>query len=226
MDTSSLAEAKQTQAEMAQRVLIQDCVNHSISFVAGMDVSNNRFDPSQMIFAASVMLSYPDLSVVETSTQANKQTFPYIPGFLSFREAPALIQAFDGVKRRPDVIMVDGHGISHPRALGIASHIGVMLDIPTIGVAKSILIGEPEGILAEEAGSQIPLIWKGHQIAALLRTKKRCAPLIVSAGHKISLDSAVRLVMCCVKGYRLPEPTRQAHLAANACRKMHMTESS
>lgn len=217
---NSIAEAKQSQIEMAQQVILKDSLKE-ICFVAGMDVSNNRFDSTKMIFAASVLLSYPFLSIMDMTTHSEKQEFPYVTGLLGFREAPALIQAFERLTRRPDVILIDGHGVSHPRELGIASHIGVLLDIPTIGVAKSILVGEPAGVLADGPGSQVPLVWKGKEIATVLRTKKRCSPLYISAGHRISLDAAVGVVMSCLKGYRLPEPTRQAHLAANACRKKH-----
>lgn len=114
--------------------------------------------------------------------------------------------------------MVDGHGISHPRRLGVASQIGILLDIPTIGVAKSILVGEPDGSLGEEAGSSVPLVWKGTLIGQVVRTKRRCQPLYISAGHKISLQTAINLVLSCVKNYRMPEPTRRAHLVANAHR--------
>ena len=115
--------------------------------------------------------------------------------------------------------MVDGHGISHPRRLGIASHIGVLLNIPTIGVAKSVLVGHPAGPLGEAKGDCVPLIWKGEQIGTFLRTKKCCHPVIISAGHRISLGTAVEIVLEYATRYRLPEPTRQAHLAANRCRK-------
>lgn len=216
---ASIAQAKESQHEMAKNILLKDSIQLPFSFIAGMDVSNNRFDPGQMLFASSVLLSYPTLNVVQTGLYAEKQRFPYIPGLLGFREAPVLVQAFQQLTIRPDIIMVDGHGISHPRGLGIASQLGLLLDIPTIGVAKSILVGKPEQPLAEEAGSQTSLIWKGKTIGMLVRTKRRCLPLIVSAGHKITLETAIEVVTRCLKGYRLPEPTRNAHLAANRHRR-------
>jgi deoxyribonuclease V len=215
----SRKEAEIAQQEMAKKVLVKDTFNKPIQYIGGMDVSNTPFDPEQMIFGALVTLSFPSLSIVETKTLANKQTVPYIPGLLGFREVPILLQLTSKLSYIPDLLMVDGHGVSHPRGLGIASHLGVLLDIPTIGVAKSILVGKPAETLSEEVGSMTPLLWKGNEIAMLLRTKKRCSPLIISVGHKISLQTAVELVMLCLKKYRLPEPTRHAHLASNSYRK-------
>lgn len=215
---NSVAEACATQKEMAACVRTIDDFPKPIQNIAGMDVSNNRFDPQKMLYAAAITLSYPCLTPIQTITEANRQTIPYIPGLLGFREAPILHDAYHQLLT-PDLIMVDGHGISHPRGLGIASHLGVLLDIPTIGVAKTILVGTPAGPLAEEAGSTVPLVWKEKEIGVLLRTKKRCSPLIISVGHKVSLSTAIKLVMSCLKGYRLPEPTHLAHLAANVRRK-------
>lgn len=142
-----------------------------------------------------------------------------MPGLLGFREAPILVQACEQLSERPELIMVDGHGVSHPRGCGVACHVGVLLDIPTIGVAKSILVGEPAGPLSEEPGSRVALTWQGKEIGACLRTKRRCAPLIISAGHRITLDTAAEWIFRCSKRHRLPEPTRNAHLAANGYRK-------
>jgi deoxyribonuclease V len=213
----SIQKALKLQQELARKVLQQDAFG-PIHLIGGMDVSCNLYDPAQMVYAAAVVLSYPDLHVVAQATTSQKQTFPYVPGFLSFREAPALIAAFEKLPLKPDLIFVDGHGIAHPRKLGIASHIGVLLDIPTIGVAKSILVGAPEAPLAPNPGSQTPLHWKGECLAMLLRSKLRSLPLIISPGHRISLPTAVEYVQKSLRGYRLPEPTRQAHLAANRCR--------
>lgn len=213
-----IKEAIAMQKEIAKKVIIQDILVYPQT-IAGMDVSNTPFDPESRIFGSILVLSYPDLEILETKVQQTLQTFPYIPGLLGFREAPVLVQAFEQLQKKPDLIFVDGHGISHPRGLGIASHIGVLLDIPTIGVAKSILVGTPEGILGEDVGSYVPLKWKGKEIGRLLRTKKRCAPLIISVGHKVTLQEAIKWVLSCLKKWRLPEPTRKAHLAANAYRK-------
>lgn len=158
-------------------------------------------------------------SLIETAAIQGPSPFPYIPGLLGFREAPLLIEVFQKLSYHPDLLMVDGHGVSHPRGLGIASHLGVLLNIPTIGVAKSILVGAISTPLSEAPGSMAPLLWKGQEIARVIRTKKHCLPLIISAGHKISLETAVKLVMQCITQYRLPAPTRQAHLSANNARK-------
>ncbi|MGZ3632734.1 MAG: deoxyribonuclease V [Parachlamydiaceae bacterium] len=215
----SIPEAQAAQKDMAKKVVLEDDLPESIKHIGGLDVSNTPFDPEQKIFGAATVISYPSLSLVETATQTNRQTFPYVPGLLGFREAPTLIEAYKQLSILPDIIMVDGHGVSHPRGLGIASHLGVLLGIPTIGVAKSILVGTPAGPLPEEVGSTVPLVWKGKEIGMMLRTKKRCLPLIISAGHKVSLKTAVELVMSCLTKYRLPESTRYAHLTANKARK-------
>jgi deoxyribonuclease V len=211
-----LTQALASQKEMAERVLLED--PPFPQSIAGVDVSNTPFDPAQIIFGAVVLFDYPDLKVIDTAARSDVQKFPYIPGLLGFREAPTLVQVCNQLSRRPDLIFVDGHGISHPRGLGIASHLGVLLDIPTIGVAKSILVGKPAGPLGEEVGSTVPLVWKGKEIGILLRSRKRALPLIISPGHKITLPTALSYVQHCLKGYRLPEPTRQAHLAANRAR--------
>lgn len=217
----SLAAAAVIQKQLAERVILQDQLP-ALTTIGGMDVSNNLFDPAQMVYATVVMLDARQLTLTATYNAALQQPFPYISGFLGFREAPALIAAIDNLPQLPDVIFVDGHGISHPRGLGIASHIGVLLDRPTIGVAKSILVGHPEGILRPEAGSQVPLVWKNKKIATVVRTKKRCNPLIISPGHKISHETAVELVLNYTRGYRLPEPTRFAHKMSNEYRKQFL----
>ena len=138
---------------------------------------------------------------------------PYIPGLLSFRELPCILGAFDKLKQRPELVMVDGQGIAHPRRLGIASHLGLWLDLPTIGCAKSILRGNyDKDVLGEEPGSWVPLIdtRKKEVLGAALRTRARVNPMFISLGHRISLETSIRYVVACSKGYRLPEPTRQA----------------
>jgi len=211
------------QKELAAKILLKDDFNPP-KWIGGMDVSCNLYDPKKMIYAAVVVLDAKTMDVVERAAVAEKQTFPYVPGLLGFREAPALVHAFEKLTKKPDLILVDGHGISHPRGLGIASHIGAVLNIPTIGVAKSILVGEVEQPLSEDPGSQAPLTWKNQTIAMAYRSKARCNPLYISAGHRITLASAVKIVERCLKKYRLPEPTRQAHLAANSCRLNFMNE--
>jgi deoxyribonuclease V len=213
-------EAFKIQKMMAAKVVIEDCFNLP-KRICGLDVSNNPYDSDSMVYASAVILSYPELEVIEEVSASAQQTFPYIPGLLGFREAPVLLQAIDKLHNSVDLYFIDGHGISHPRGLGIASHIGVLLDRPTIGVAKSILVGHAEESLGDVPGSLTALKWKEKEIGMLLRSKKRSNPLIISSGHKVSLSSAVNLVVHCLNGYRLPEPTRQAHLAANRARVKH-----
>lgn len=214
----SLELAAKIQSKLAENVILTDQFE-PIEYIGGMDVSNSPYDPINMIYATIVILD-KQLSIVETANVSEQQNFPYISGFLGFRETPALIQAWQKLTIKPQLIFVDGHGISHPRGLGIASHVGVLLDRPTIGVAKSILVGKPESELGLKPGDQTPLIWKKHSIGTMLRTKLRCNPLIISPGHKVSMNTAVNLVLQYFRGYRLPEPTRQAHLAANAYRRL------
>lgn len=217
---ASLEEAARIQRTLAKHVILEDQFEHP-RFLGGMDVSNNLYDPRQMIYAAAVLLEMPNLELKDQFAVASQQKLPYMPGFLGFREAPALVEAFKGLTQNPDLAFIDGHGTSHPRGLGIASHIGVLLDIPTIGVAKTILVGKPEGLLGSVAGDTVPLIWKGKTLGLVLRTKANCNPLIISAGHKISLETALAWVLKTLVKHKLPEPTRQAHLAANACRKKY-----
>ena len=214
----NLEEAAAVQRLLAERVSLQDD-STPVETLAGVDVSNNLRDPDNMIYAAVVTLNFPFLKVTDKAGMDQQAQFPYIPGFLGFREAPAIVEAFQKLAHPPDLILVDGHGISHPRRLGIASHLGVLLDRPTIGVAKSVLVGKPSGELGPEPGDSVPLLWKGQQIGMVLRTKRRANPLYISPGHKISLPTAIDWVLKCLTGYRLPEPTRQAHLAANEFRR-------
>jgi len=140
--------------------------------------------------------------------------FPYVPGLLSFREGPGVLAAIARLTTPPDLILYDGQGIAHPRRLGIASHLGVLLDIPGIGVAKSRLIGQ-HATPGEEKGDWAPLLDKGERIGAVLRSRRGCLPLYVSTGHRVSLETAIALVLACTPRYRLPETTRQAHRLAS-----------
>ncbi len=214
----SLKEASVIQRALCKQVIKEDCLTH-VRSICGMDVSCQRYDPERKIYAAAFCIDSSTLKEQECSLIDTRACFPYVPGFLGFREAPALIKAYQNLRHPPDLIFVDGHGICHPRGLGIASHVGVLLDLPSIGVAKSILIGTPRGCLGSEVGDLVPLIWKEQEIGILLRTKKRAHPLVISIGHKISLPSAVHFVLNCLKGYRLPEPTRLAHLHSNTYRR-------
>lgn len=207
---ASSSEALRIQKELAARVSREAAIGE-VRLIAGADVAaGGRGHPAR---AAVVVLSYPALTLVETSTVEVPLRFPYIPGLLSFRESPVLVQAFEQLESIPDLVMVDGHGISHPRRIGIASHLGLLLDLPTIGCAKSRLVGQYEEV-APEPGSWAPLIDKDEVIGAVVRTKLGVKPVFVSIGHKVDLESAVSWVLRCCRGYRLPEPTRTAHRIA------------
>lgn len=181
-------------------------------FIAGIDVSS-PLRARGMGTAAVVVLAYPGLELVETQTVRGQIDFPYVPGLLSFREAPLILQAFEKITHTPDLIIVDGQGIAHPRRMGIAAHLGLFFDIPTIGCAKSRLCGtyvEP----APAAGNFEELIDNGESVGVVLRTKNNVKPLFISVGNNIAIEDAVFWIMRCCRGYRLPEPIRFAHQAA------------
>jgi len=178
-----------------------------LRLVAGLDA---HYQPSAgLAWGAVALLTWPDLELLESALACRPLDFPYVPGLLSFREAPALIAALACLSRQPDLAFVDGQGIAHPRRLGLASHVGVLAGLPTIGVAKSRLIGTfaPPG---PERGASSPLTDKGEVIGTVLRTRAGVRPLFVSVGHRIGLDAAVDLVLAAAPRYRLPEPTRLA----------------
>lgn len=211
-------EAITVQKELAQKVILKDEVG-DVNYVAGVDVSCELFKPALAHHAAVVILSFPELEVVEQVSYSALVDFPYIPGLLAFREVPLIVKALEKVKTKSDVILVDGHGISHPRKLGIASHLGVLTNYATIGCAKSILVGEPCGVLQSEKGSFVPLKYKGETVGRVLRTKNNVSPIYVSIGHKISLEKACGIVLNCTTKYKLPEPIRAAHKYANQVRR-------
>jgi deoxyribonuclease V len=208
----SIAQAKQIQSELANQVLRKsEAIKPRL--IAGVDISapNSR----GIARAAAVILNYPELEVIEVKTAEDKLNFPYIPGFLSFRETPLVLAACQKLSTDPDLILVDGQGIAHPRRFGIASHVGLLLNIPTIGCAKSRLCGTHAPITAE-AGAYAELTDNGEIIGVALRTKDDVSPIYVSIGHKIDLPTAIHWVLQCCRGRRLPEPSRLAHLAAGS----------
>jgi deoxyribonuclease V len=178
-----------------------------VETVAGIDVSI-RDDTAQ---AAIAVLRLPDLDVVDKAIYRCAVPFPYVPGLLSFREMPAILPALERLSVRPDVLMTDSQGLAHPRRFGLACHLGVVLDHPALGVAKSRLTGEPAGNLATEKGAHVPLVDGGKTVGALLRTRTDVNPVYVSIGHRMTLDDALQLTLECSPRYKIPEPTRQAH---------------
>jgi deoxyribonuclease V len=206
----STAQAREIQLSLAKMVVTENGVINP-RLVAGIDISAPH--TQGVARGAVVILRYPEFSIVEVEIAEDKIKFPYIPGLLSFRESPLILAACKKVCNVPDIIMIDGQGIAHPRRFGLASHVGLFLDLPTIGCAKSILCGQHRPV-AEEAGSHAELLYNGELIGAALRTKAGVRPVYVSVGHRIDLALAVQWVIKCCRGYRLPEPTRLAHLAA------------
>ena len=206
----SPSQAVVIQQELAGRVSRRDELGN-VRLVAGVDISAP--DSEGVARGAVVILSYPELTLVERQTADKKVEFPYVPGLLSFREAPVILAACEKLSNTPDMIMVDGQGLAHPRRLGLASHLGILWDKPTIGCAKSCLCGVHES-LGDKQGEFAKLIDRGETIGAVLRTKSKIKPLYISTGHKINLEAAIHWVLDCCRGYRLPEPTRLAHLAA------------
>lgn len=183
-----------------------------IHTVAGVDVGFE--DAGNKTRAAVVVLSFPELQVQERSIARRPTSFPYIPGLLSFREVPAVLDALDKLNTLPDLLLCDGQGTAHPRRFGIACHVGLLTNMPAIGVAKSLLVGKHEEV-ADEKGAWQPLQHKGEVIGVALRTRPKTKPLYISPGHRISLETSIAYVLQCTTKYRLPETTRQAHKLAS-----------
>lgn len=206
----SPADAIRLQSELAAQIITdQPLPLDTIRLVGGVDVSVKN-DISR---AAVVVLRYPQLDVIEVATAERPTTFPYIPGLLSFREGAVILDAMRKLATTPDVFVFDGQGVAHPRRIGIASHIGLFLDAPTVGCAKTRLTGV-HATLSTARGSWQPLVDRGETIGAVLRTRANVKPVYVSVGHRATLDTARELVLRCTTRYRLPEPTRAAHNAA------------
>jgi len=201
----SVAEARAVQSDLAARVERVDRLG-VVRAVAGLDVAYGRGNP---VKAAAVLLAFDGLKVLETATATMEARFPYVPGYLSFREVPAVLSVLERLSVRPDLILCDGQGIAHPRRFGLACHLGILTGLPTIGVAKSRLVGEHEEP-GGERGDWVPLMDKGETIGAVLRTRAGVKPVYVSIGHRVGLETAVRLVLACTTRFRLPETTRAA----------------
>jgi deoxyribonuclease V len=208
-------EAVQLQLRMANRIDARASLTR-IELVAGADIAYDLV--TKEMYATVLVYRLSDHQVIETQDVILATKFPYVPGLLTFREAPALLKAFAKLKSTPDVVMIDGQGLAHPRRIGLASHIGLWLDMPTVGCAKSRLIGtfkEPR----KRAGSLSPLMDDEEQVGYVVRTRHGVNPLFISVGHKIDLASAVRVVLATGRGYRIPEPTRLADIRVDELRR-------
>jgi deoxyribonuclease V len=210
------AEAVQLQKQLAFEVLKEDSFNAPVKTVAGIDLGYDAKNNTSR--AVVVVLKFPELELVESAEAVLPIQFPYIPGLLSFRETPVAIKALEKLTVAPDLILCDGQGLAHPRRFGIACHIGLITDVPTLGAAKSLLVGKFEN-LGETRGSVAPLIHKSEFVGAAVRTKDKVQPVYISVGHRISLDTAVKYVLQCAPKYRLPETTRLADKMASYRKK-------
>lgn len=208
----TVAEATAIQTQLQPQVIQEDRLEE-VHYVAGVDVGfENNYEITK---AAVAVLTFPELQLVETQIARIPTTFPYLPGFLSFREIPACLKALEKVKTIPNLILGDGQGIAHPRRFGLACHLGVLTDIPTIGVAKSLLVGKHEEV-SPEKGCWQPLYHRGEIVGAVLRSRTNVKPIYISIGHKISLTTAIFYVNKCLTKYRLPETTRWADKLASS----------
>jgi deoxyribonuclease V len=215
-------EAVHLQQTLTRRIRL-DALPPVIRLVAGADVSYNK--GSDRFYAGVVVLQFPELTSVEESVAIGEVSFPYVPGLLSFREAPILLQAFRKLSSQPDVILFDGQGIAHPRGIGIASHMGVFLDCPSVGCAKSKLTGlyDASKLLKTADSFTLLRLESGRVIGAVVRTKDNTHPVFVSPGFKADVPTSVELVLNCCQGYKLPEPTRRAHNLVNRIRREDAT---
>jgi deoxyribonuclease V len=215
---ANAAEARRLIPDLAARVETTDRLG-AVRVLGGADASSTRFDPDRAVHAAVVALAWPGLEPLGQGGAVTRGGLPYIPGLLGFREVPALAEAWAQLPAKPDLVLVDGHGIAHPQGLGIACLAGLVLDVPTIGVAKSILVGQVEGDLPDTPGAVATLAWKGRQLGVALRTRRGANPLYVSIGHRVCLETALGWVLRTGNGRRLPVPTQAAHEAAGALRR-------
>jgi deoxyribonuclease V len=212
----SPAEAIQIQEKLLKKIRLRPPKTRLKTVAAG-DVAYGRGD--DMTYAAFLLFTYPDLTLLESASAKGRASFPYIPGLLTFREAPVLLKAYSRLKARPDLILIDGQGIAHPRFMGIAAHIGLILNLPAIGCAKSRLIGTHEE-LAPDRGKTVPLLVGERAAGMVLRTREGVKPVYVSPGHKMDMETSVKIVLSLCRGYRIPEPLRQAHIFVSKLRGM------
>jgi deoxyribonuclease V len=219
--TPSLAEARRIQEELRAKRIVRDELPRRLRTVAGADVSYDRGSP--VLYAAVVVLDAESLAPVEVVAARGVARFPYVPGYLSFRELPLLAEAFAKLREKPDLVFADGHGFAHPRRFGFASHLGVALGVPTIGCAKTRLVGEHRAP-SPVRGAHAALRDGGETIGDVLRTRAGTAPIYVSIGHRVSLPTARRLVLRFSPRYRVPEPIRAAHAEVNRLRREAATE--
>jgi len=214
------------QGEIASKAVIEDELNlEELNVIAGADQAflnpakseNANEIKEERIISAVVLLEYPSMKFIDYAYSVIPVDFPYIPGLLSFREAPAILNAFHALKTKPDLLVIDGGGINHPRFAGLATHVGVSLDVATIGVTKSLLCGTGE--LPIEEGEARIITYHDREVGFYLKSKTGSKPIIVAPGHKVSLKTSLKLIKTCIHKHKLPEPTRIAHLCANKIKR-------
>jgi deoxyribonuclease V len=219
----TIAELYRIQEEIAARAIIRDGRElEELKMVAGVDQAFIELDTGsenshELIISAIIVLDYPSMDLMECASSVLRVEFPYIPGLLSFREAPAILKAFHALRTKPDLLVVDGGGINHPRYSGLATHVGVLLDIATIGVTKSLLCGDGE--LPSQVGEAQVITYHDKAVGYYLKSKTACKPIIIAPGHRISLETSLKLIKSCLHLHKLPEPTRMAHLYANKLKR-------
>lgn len=217
-------EAMDLQKALRSKIILEDRLT-PLRYIAAADIAYSRHsrrsfygERAESIGAVAVF-TYPELELIEESTACDDTTFPYVPGLLTFREGPVILKALRKVKQAPDLVLFDGQGVAHPRGFGLASHMGLIINKPSIGCAKSHLYGrctEP----GKKRGDHSPILDEnGRVIGALVRTRDRVAPVYVSQGHKVSLATAIEIVLSCCRGYRIPQPLRHAHQLVTGLRK-------
>ena len=207
----TIEEAIAIQEQLRSEVITEN-QRLTVRYVAGVDVGYDSVEDVSR--AAVTILSFPDLQLQQQAVVRSPTAFPYVPGFLSFREVPAVLDALQNISLRPDLILCDGQGLAHPRRFGLACHLGVLTGIATIGVAKTRFMGEHSEV-GLDRGSWQPLLHEGSTVGAALRTQTGVKPIYVSIGHRIDLISAIEYVLCCAPRYRLPETTRSADQLTN-----------
>lgn len=205
-------QAREIQNELKQQVVCHDQLTTSLSRVAGVDVGFENH--GQITRAAVVVLSFPELELLESAVACKPTAFPYVPGLLSFREIPAILEALEKLQMHPQLLLCDGQGYAHPRRFGLACHLGVLTDIPSIGVGKTRLIGEYK-VVPDHRGAWVVLVNRKEVIGAVLRSRKSVKPIFISVGHRVSLKTSIELVMACTNRFKLPETTRWAHRFAS-----------
>jgi deoxyribonuclease V len=200
-------QAIRIQENLRHRIILRKTFSR-VRTIGGGDVSYQK--EGNLLFGAMVVLSFPQMESLDVATTRGKVSFPYVPGLLAFREGPILIKTYEKLRLRPDILVFDGHGIAHPRGIGLATHLGIWFNLPSIGCAKTPLLGE--SAIPKPSKGSFELIQKdGREVGAVLRTKDRVRPVFVSPGHRIDLPTSIQLVLESCQGFRIPEPLRRAH---------------